>query len=226
MKCIPILPFNKLIIINSTKGNHRNQTHRLKLVFSFRKLLRPTKTCYFNWIMKMSALIHRKRDELKLVYLQNINYAENERFRIGSKSSAWLNIITKSSRINSVSKFYKCRVGKKLTSMSGNRSPPDSPSSSSHFIVNSSSSSNLNIPRISAQNFSRVIRLCIDNTMIVLKWWKNKFINDRMALWQKSCFKLCGNFNAAYEQCSPIVSRFHRDRVDWIHRWHRSGSWK
>ena len=71
----------------------------------------------------MSALIHRKRDELKLVYLQNISYAENERFRIGSKSSAWLNIngftITKSGRINSVSKFYKRRVGKKLTSMSG-----------------------------------------------------------------------------------------------------------
>lgn len=71
----------------------------------------------------MSALIHRKRDELKLVYLQNISYAENEWFRIDSKSAAWLNIngftITKGSRINSVSKFYKCTVGKKLTSMSG-----------------------------------------------------------------------------------------------------------
>lgn len=41
----------------------------------------------------MSALIHRQRDELKLVYLQNISYAENEWFRIGSKSSAWLNIM-------------------------------------------------------------------------------------------------------------------------------------
>jgi len=43
------------------------------------------------------------------------------------------------------------------------------PSSSNHFMVNSTPSPNLKIPRISWQNFSRVILVSIDKTMIVLK---------------------------------------------------------